>query len=509
MEPTFTTRPELVGSFGMVASTHWLASAVGMAVLEKGGNAFDAAVAGGFVLEVVEPHLNGPAGDAPILAWDAGQGRAVTVCGQGPAPAGASIPVFRGLGLDLVPGTGLLAACVPGAVGAWLRLLADHGTLPLREVLGYAIGYAHDGFPVVHQISETIGRVATLFREHWPTSAATWLVDGAAPVPGSTLRNPVLGATFERLLAEAEAASTDRLEQIEAAHRVFYAGFVAEAIAEFCAGQEVLDSSGRRHRGLLSGDDLARWRPPVEDPVALDYAGYTVLKAGPWSQGPVLLQQLALLRGLDLADVGPLSAEFVHVVTETAKLAYADREAFYGDPLFAEVPLAELLAPGYNASAGGCWASRPTWVRCGPVPRAVAVPGSPTSPGPGGRPGERSPAPGSRPSGPRTPRRVATRATSTSSTAGATWCRRRPVAAGCRAPRSSRRSGSRSARGPRCSSSTRGCRTPSPRASGRAPRSPRRWRCGTGGPPSPSAPPAVTGRTSGSCSSSSGTCTTG
>jgi gamma-glutamyltranspeptidase / glutathione hydrolase len=348
MEPAFTTRPELTGSFGMVASTHWLASAVGMAVLEKGGNAFDAAVAAGFVLEVVEPHLNGPAGDAPILAWDAAAGRAVTVCGQGPAPAGASIQVFRELGLDLVPGTGLLAACVPGAVGAWLRLLADHGTLPLRDVLGYAIGYAHGGFPVVHQISETIGRVAGLFREHWPTSAATWLVAGEAPAVGGTLRNPVLGATFQRLLAEAEAASGDRLEQIEAAHRAFYGGFVADEIVAFCAGQQVLDSSGRRHRGLLTADDLAGWRPPVEDPVALDYAGYTVLKAGSWSQGPVLLQQLALLRGLDLADVGPLSAEFVHVVTESAKLAYADREAFYGDPLFVDVPLAELLSRGYN-----------------------------------------------------------------------------------------------------------------------------------------------------------------
>ncbi len=347
MDAPFTTRPELTGSFGMVASTHWLGSAVGMAVLEKGGNAFDAAVATGFVLQVVEPHLNGPAGDAVVLAWDARRERAVTVCGQGPAPAAASTAVFRDLGLDLVPGTGLLAACVPGAVGAWLRLLADHGTLPLREVLAYAIGYAHDGFPVLPQISGTIARVETLFREHWPTSAATWLVGGAVPVPGGTMRNPVLGATYERLLAEAEAASGDRLAQIEAAHRAFYDGFVAEALAGFCAGHEVVDSSGRPHRGLLTADDLAGWRAPVEDPVALDYAGYTVLKAGPWSQGPVFLQQLALLRGLDMADVGPLSAEFVHVVTESAKLAYADREAFYGDPDFTDVPLAELLSPAY------------------------------------------------------------------------------------------------------------------------------------------------------------------
>src|SRR4051794_9081712 len=235
MERAFTTRPELTGCFGMVASTHWLASAVGMAVLERGGNAFDAAVATGFVLEVVEPHLNGPAGDAPILGWDAAADRAFVLCGQGPAPAGASIPAFRDLGLDLVPGTGLLAACVPGAFGAWLRLLADHGTLPLREVLGYAIGYANGGFPVLHQITETVARVEGLFREYWPTSAATWLVDGTAPRPGSMLRNPALAATFERILAEAEAASADRLDQIEAAHHAFYTGFVAEAIVDLCS----------------------------------------------------------------------------------------------------------------------------------------------------------------------------------------------------------------------------------------------------------------------------------
>ena len=348
MDAAFTTRPELVGSFGMVASTHWLASAVGMAVLEKGGNAFDAAVATGFVLEVVEPHLNGPGGDAPILGWDVGAERAFTVCGQGPAPAGADIDAFRDLGLDLVPGTGLLAACVPGAVGAWLRLLAEHGTLPLRAVLGYAIGYAADGFPVLPQIADTVARVEGLFRRHWPTSAATWLVDGTAPRPGTVLRNPALAATFERILAEAEAASGDRLAQIEAAHQAFYTGFVAEAITGFCAGAEVHDTSGRAHRGLLTAQDLAGWRPPVEEPVGLDYGEYRVLKAGPWSQGPVFLQQLALLRDVDLAGMGPLSAEFVHVVTESAKLAYADREAFYGDPRFTDVPLESLLSAAYN-----------------------------------------------------------------------------------------------------------------------------------------------------------------
>ena len=140
--PEFTTRPELAGTFGMVASTHWLASAAGMAVLEKGGNAFDAAVAAGFTLQVVEPHLNGPGGEVPVIGHDARRGETFVVCGQGTAPAGATAEAYTGLGLDLVPGSGLLAATVPGAFGGWLLLLREYGTMRLRDVLGYAIGYA-------------------------------------------------------------------------------------------------------------------------------------------------------------------------------------------------------------------------------------------------------------------------------------------------------------------------------------------------------------------------------
>src|ERR1700688_3291515 len=132
---SFTTRPELIGTFGMVSSTHWLASSSAMAVLEKGGNAFDAAVAAGFVLQVVEPHLNGPGGDRPIILWDTRRATVEVICGQGPAPKAATIRHFQELGLDDIPGTGLLAACVPGAVGAWLMLLSEHGTMRLRDVL--------------------------------------------------------------------------------------------------------------------------------------------------------------------------------------------------------------------------------------------------------------------------------------------------------------------------------------------------------------------------------------
>ncbi|HEV3505080.1 MAG TPA: gamma-glutamyltransferase family protein, partial [Actinomycetes bacterium] len=342
----FATRPELRGSFGMVSSTHWLASAAGMAVLERGGNAFDAAVAAGFVLQVVEPHLNGPGGEVPILAAPAGQGQVLVVNGQGPVPAAATIERFAELDLRLIPGTGLLAACVPGAFGAWLVLLRDHGTLRLREVLEPAIGYAEAGFPAVPRIGGAIAAMEELFRSEWPTSAEVWLADGV-PAPGGRLRNPALAATWRRLLKEAEAASPDRDGQIEAARAAFYEGFVAEAIASYVATAEVMDVSGRRHRGLLDADDLTGWRATVEAPVSVEHRGWTVCKTGPWGQGPVLLQQLRLLEGFDLEAMGLGSADYVHTVTECAKLAFADREAWYGDPAAVDVPLDGLLDPGY------------------------------------------------------------------------------------------------------------------------------------------------------------------
>ncbi len=342
----FTTRPEIVGSFGVVASTHWIASQVGMAMLERGGNAFDAAVAAGFTLEVVEPHLNGPGGDMPALIYPAHEGRVRVICGQGVAPKAATVERVRALGLDLIPGTGLLPAVVPGAVDAWLMMLADYGTMTLSEVLTPAILYARDGFPVLPRISETLGQVAEMFRRDWPSSAALWLKDGKPPAAGSMFRNPVLAGSFSRLVAAAESGRT-REQRIEAARREWREGFVAEAIDKFCRANEVMDASGRRHRGLLTGADMAGWRAGYEQPLTLDYHRYTMCKCGPWSQGPSLLQVLALLKGFDLDAMDPLGAEFVHAVTESFKLAFADREAFYGDPDFAKVPVERLLSDGY------------------------------------------------------------------------------------------------------------------------------------------------------------------
>ncbi len=357
----FTTRPQLEGTFGMVASTHWLASASGMAALEKGGNAFDAAVAAGLVLQVVEPQLNGPGGEVPIIFHDAALGATRVINGQGPAPEAATRERFSDLGLESVPGDGLLPACVPGAFDAWMLLLRDHGRLSLSEVMSYALGYASRGFPLAPHTCDAISGAAEMFRTEWTSSAEVHLTGGRPPRPGTLGSNRALAATYERLLAEAEAASSDRVAQIDAARDIWYRGFVAEAIAGFCNSVKVMDGSGRRHRGLLAASDLAGFSAGVEEPVAFGYGDYTVYKTGPWGQGPVFLQQLALLQGFDLSALDHLGAEFVHLVIECSKLAFADREAYYGDPAFVEVPVGALLDPAYADGRRSLIGARASW----------------------------------------------------------------------------------------------------------------------------------------------------
>ncbi|MEV4432451.1 gamma-glutamyltransferase [Streptomyces sp. NPDC049585] len=359
----FTTRPTLQGTFGMVSSTHWLASQSAMAVLESGGNAFDAAVAAAFVLHVVEPHLNGPAGEVVAVLAPAG-GPVRVLCGQGPAPAGASAAHYTSLGLDRVPGTGPLAAAVPGAFDAWMLLLRDHGTKSPAEVLEYAIGYAERGHAPVEGVGAAVGAVQPLLtgEPEWAASAALYLPGGSPPRPGELLRNPRLAATWRRLVIEAEGAARagaatggGREARIEAARRIWREGFVAEALLR-TAARPTLDTSGERHAGTLAGEDLARYRAAFEEPVTHDWHGWTLCKAGPWSQGPVLAQQLALLPDpgelgpgeLGSAELRPGTPEYVHLLIEASKLAMADREAWYGDAT-GDVPLATLLSGDYNA----------------------------------------------------------------------------------------------------------------------------------------------------------------
>jgi gamma-glutamyltranspeptidase / glutathione hydrolase len=343
----FTTRPEIDGTFGVVTSTHWIATAVGMGILERGGNAFDAAVATAFTLQVVEPHLNGPGGDVPVLLYDVRKGKPELICGQGPAPAGATIAHYKSEGLDMVPGTGLLAACVPGMFDTWMRMLRDYGTMSLADVLTPAIGYAQNGHPLVERANATIRTVEKLFRDHWPTSAAIYLKDGKPAETGKLFTNKTLAATYTRILKEAESAGSDRVARIEKARKVWSQGFVAQAIDTFCRTQAVMDTSGTPHKGLLTGQDMATWEAALEAPLTYDYGRYTVCKP-PWSQGPVTLQQLALLKGFNLDGMDVVGPDFIHLVVECSKLAYADREKFYGDPKFVDVPFQTLLSDAYN-----------------------------------------------------------------------------------------------------------------------------------------------------------------
>lgn len=342
----FTTRPEITGTFGVAASTHWIATGVAMSVLERGGNAFDAAVAAGFTLQVVEPHLNGPGGEVPILFAKPGDNRATVLCGQGVAPTKATLEEFGNLGLDLVPGTGLLSTVVPGAFDAWMLLLRDHGTWSVADVLTPAISYAEHGQPLLPTTADVIARMAPLFEKEWATSAELFLPRGQSPKAGALFRNPVLAETYKRIAKEADNASS-REAQIDAARAVWREGFIAETIDQFCSTTKSLDTSGRHHGGLLTGADMAAWSATYEDAATFDYHGFTVCKTGPWGQGPAFLQQLALLSGFDLATMDPSGPDFVHTVLESTKLAFADREAFYGDPNFNDVPLDVLLSEAY------------------------------------------------------------------------------------------------------------------------------------------------------------------
>ena len=319
-----------------------------MGILERGGNAFDAGVATAFTLQIVEPHLNGPAGDAPIMVHNGKRGQTEVICGQGPAPAGATMAHYKGLGLDLVPGTGLLAPCIPGCFDALMLMLRDYGTMRLEDVLAAAIGYARNGHPLVERASATIATVKDQFLNHWPTSAALWLDQGNVPPPDAMFSNPVLADTYERVLRESSGPG-GREAEIERARRVWSEGFLADAIETFCRTQDVMDVSGRAHRGVLTGADMAGWSATVELPIEYDYGRYRVQKPGPWCQGLAALQQLALLKGFPLDGLDPTGPDFIHWQVEAAKLAFADRDTFYGDPDFVEVPVGILLSDAYKA----------------------------------------------------------------------------------------------------------------------------------------------------------------
>jgi gamma-glutamyltranspeptidase/glutathione hydrolase len=341
-----TTRPTLEGHFGMAASTHWLATAASQAVLERGGNAFDAAVAGGFLLHVVEPHLNGPGGDMTgISATAADPSNPLVMMGQGPAPAAATIEHFRAEGLDMIPGSGALAAAVPGAVDSWLNLLEHHGTWELADVLDFAIDYADNGHPILARAAGTIAKVSELFTEHWPTSVAQWMPEGRVPEAGELVFNHTYAEVLRKLIAAGEGAD-GREERIRAARQEWKSGFVAEAIAEFISTAH-RHSTGGDHAGVMTLADISGFDAGFEEPVTIDFRGFQIAKIGAWGQGPVLLQTLKILEGFDDERLDPSSEIGAHTILEALKLAMADRDTYYGD---ADVDLDWLLSDTYAAA---------------------------------------------------------------------------------------------------------------------------------------------------------------
>jgi len=350
-EPTSSTggsggRPTIMATRGVVSSGHYLATQIGLDILKRGGNAMDAAAAVGFALAVLKPHQNGIGGEVPMLVYSREQERVWAVSGNGPAPREATLERFLGMGLEIIPGDGFLPAIVSPAVSTWITLLEHFGTMKLADVLSPAVALAEDGLPMYDVVSAMIGETADRFRADWPWSAEVFLPGGRVPEPGSLWKQPRWAATFRKLL-DAEAGGRDRESGLRAAHDAFYRGGIARNIVRFCRGTAIRDASGRKHTGLLSEEDFHGFKARVEEPVRATYRGIDVFKCGPWTQGPVLLQTLNLLEGFDLRAMGHNSPQYIHTVVECMKLAYADREYYYGDPDFAHVPLDRLLSKGY------------------------------------------------------------------------------------------------------------------------------------------------------------------
>ncbi len=341
-------RPLTRGARGAIACGHYLATAAGHRIALAGGNAVDMAAAAGFALSVVEQQETSPGGEVPMLIYAARERKVYAVSGVGWSPRAFTIDWCREHGIDLIPGDGTLPACVPAVVDTWAVALERFGTMSLAQVLEPAIELAEGGFPMYRAQHQALRAHEQKLRERYPSTCEVYLPEGRVPEVGERVRNPGLAETFRTLCrAEAEQAHRGRVAGIEAARDAFYRGPVAERIADFVRENPVLDDTASEHAGLLTCDDLAAWHATVEEPVSLTYRGLEVHKCPTWTQGPVFLQQLALLEGMDLRAMRLNSARYVHARLEAARLAFADREAYYGDPALDDVPLDMLLSKDY------------------------------------------------------------------------------------------------------------------------------------------------------------------
>ncbi len=332
----FTVRPEITGHMGVVAAGRHYAVAAGMRMLESGGNAFDAGVAATFAAAVTEFNLFGFGGESPAIIYDAKSQAVVVVNGQGPAPKAATPALYAAQGW--VDGNGPHGATIPAVVDAMALILENYGTMSLAEVLAPAIEYA-DGFVMYEYLHKALvsQRAAT---EKWEWSRKTYYPEGKVSATGEIFRQPYLAATMRRIVAAEQDAllrTHDRKAGIRAGRDDFYRGTTAKTIAAAMA------EAG----GVMTYDDLATYQGRLEKPLRSTFHAYEIFKADTWNQGPALLQTLNLLEGYDLARMGLNSDEYIHTVTEAIKLAYADRNVYYGDPDFATIPTAGLLSKTY------------------------------------------------------------------------------------------------------------------------------------------------------------------
>ena len=329
-------RPVIRARHHAIVAGHYLAAQAGFAILEAGGNAIDAGVAAGLALGVVHSDLVNVAGVAPIILYSAASGRVETISGLGPWPRTLTADLFQREHGGRIP-EGLLRTVVPAAPDAWITALARHGTMTFGDVARAAIELARDGFVMYPLMASVIAKKADSYRR-WPSSAAIYLPGGRAPATGDVFVQADLARTLQYMADEERAVGGDRAAGLAAARAAFYTGDIAAAIVAF----------HRENGGLLAAADLAAFRSEVEEPVCSTIAGTEVYVCGPWCQGPVLLQALRLLDVAALARCGHNSAEALHALVEALKLAFADRESWYGDPRFVDVPVRALLSDAYT-----------------------------------------------------------------------------------------------------------------------------------------------------------------
>jgi gamma-glutamyltranspeptidase/glutathione hydrolase len=331
-------RPNVMARWHVVVSGHYWASQAGFQILEAGGNAIDAGVATGLAIDVLESQFVGFGGVAPIMIYLADRNEVVTINGVGPWPRAASAAYFRDRYDGRIP-DGLLHSVVPAAPANWIAALSRYGTMSFAEVASSAIRFAREGFPTYPFFTEIITAKQDEIRT-WPTTAAIFLPDGQPPRVGANFVQADLARSLQHMADQERAhAGNGRLDGLRAAHDAFYRGDIAAAIVRH----------QRDNGGLLAADDLASFEASIEQPCRTRFGEYDVYGCGAWSQGPMVLEALNILERVDLKTIGHNTPGYIHAVTEALKLAAADREAYFGDPNFVDVPLDVLLSKSYAA----------------------------------------------------------------------------------------------------------------------------------------------------------------